>query len=581
MSQITFDSFQLNFVDDSISIIIPEDPKEQDLNSINLQEELDKLELSVNDSNQSKMTGSSLEIDAHASTSNSHHSRSVELDNNDIIEEAVNRSQSVLSSFADSNGHVSISIPNHSDNDISQLLDLNPSQFNDRLQSYIHVYDQPTDILEDVYKEIELTEKHLADKKAQIKENPFYSQFPLHVTEINISKQHILECSLEAYSCLERLDASHNELNSIQLPNSILTLILHHNNFTTYSFIDELPQLESLDMDHNDCTDFIAHSKLSHISLNYNQVEHIPSISMNNLKHLSINHNKIASIDFISSFKQLATLSISHNELKSLSNLNDIVELNCSHNAITHIPKYSATLCIKLLNASHNQLNSFDGSLFPSLHHCDLSFNNINHIKHCDSTTLVLNEQSCKKMTLVESINSLYFFAQNNKLVNKSLLNPNLVELHLVRCHINRISSYTVNKFIHLKVLNLNYNNITHVASLSHLSQLESLYLVGNRIKSFTMVLTLLQNSLKVLDLRQNSLTATYYPTTMEDFKNKDDIYLKQVNDAVYVQRLCYRASIIYKSDLSKLDGLEITTQDKESAQMILSKLKTLNKYRI
>ena len=564
MSQLTFDSFRLDFVDDkdNISILIPPDEDiniENELNLLRLVgEDFDEQEEIENEFPESRMSDSNR---SNAITNSQAAVDPSNEDNNMTDESTVASHLSAQNSQNSQN--MEIIIPDY--NDISNMLDMEPDAFNHQIQSFINVYDQNEDILNDVYKELELTEHHLQHQH-QNNDIPqsILSTIPTNTTVVDVSNQQLQSLDLSLFADLRTLNASHNELTSVALPDKITDLNLSHNSFKNSDFIQNLQFLTFLNLSHNECSMISHHNTLVHLDLNHNNISQFSVFPMPQLQFLFLNFNSFPSLPGLLQYPNLIELDMSNNKCTSVD-----VSASCS---------------LQKLNLSNNLLPNFNGQYFPSLVDINLDNNNLEYITNCKSAVVSIKSQSTRKINILNALDCFQFHAKNNKLLNKSMISDALVELHLEHCHVNRISTFTVNRLTSLTLLNLNFNNIADVAPIAKMTKLEKLYLVGNRIKSFTMVLKLVHDGLLELDLRQNTLTASYYATTSNGHKldkNEDDAYLNSVNDAVYVQRLCYRASIVHKSKLKMLDGLEITTKDVENSELVLTKLKTLNKYRI
>eukprot|EP00835_Amoeboradix_gromovi_P002366 NODE_133_length_18153_cov_0.298050.p2 type:complete len:551 gc:universal NODE_133_length_18153_cov_0.298050:12535-14187(+) len=550
MSQLTFDSFQLDFIDENISILIPENEDlqlDEQLNLLHFQESIPAQFNSLNNDAQSINTNIS-----PSKISSQCDNTGISCSNkspSEILHHASNTTN--LTSPSNNSLNIAIAIPkdNH---DFSAMLDLDPNQFNNKIKSFINDFDNSPELLDDVYKQLELTEQHL------LRPSPVTCGFERTVTIMDLSKKHLSSLNVEEFTVLQSLNASHNELNCIQLPKSIISLNLSHNNFSNYHFVVKLPFLDNLNLDHNECSEIIQHDCLSTLSLNHNNVSSFPDVVMASLCVLNLNFNKFRTLSNLHSFPNLSTLNITNNQIENI--------------------ELSENISLNVLDLKFNNLSHFDGYYFD-LNELHLDNNNIDYITNCKSKCISVSSQLTKKVNLLNSVNCTLFYAKNVKLLNKSMIADTLVELHLEHCHVNRISSATVRRLRLLEVLNLNNNNISDVQPICNFTRLQVLKLAGNRIKSFTMVLGLLSTTLKELDLRQNILTASYYSNV--EGAEEDHEYIKNVNDAVYVQRLCYRASIVFKSKLNKLDGLIISDHDRENAERILMKLKSLNKYRI
>lgn len=234
---------------------------------------------------------------------------------------------------------------------------------------------------------------------------------------------HIVKCSSQekATSFPQHIPADTKELHMdayavdvITLPPLpfLQTLTVNHCQASAIIPLDKatFPQLETLDLSHNNFTDIpcLQDTNVKVVHLNYNRVRKLNTCSsvVSSLRHIYLEHNLLTVVDIGTTFPNIKVLVLSHNNISAidfLPSLPLLKELNLRNNSISELKAFSTHSSIQYLdlgnnsltqvlddtfrnlsslvtlNLKHNQLASMPQGL-PMLENLDLSYNHITRI---------------------------------------------------------------------------------------------------------------------------------------------------------------------------------------------------------
>ncbi len=268
---------------------------------------------------------------------------------------------------------------------------------------------------------------------------------------------------------------------------------------------------------------------LIHISLNINYLTNILQMkSLFNLKTLSLNGNKLQDIQSIQYLKQLEELNLSTNQISNIDPLASLVNieiLNLARNKITSILKLSNLFKLKYLNLIRNKLEHFflDNSLI--------------HLE-----TLLLEGNNIHSFNLVTCPNLIYLDLSYNRIVDIQSVS-NLSKLKRIIMDDNQIENINVlNRLYNLEIISAFKNEIKMVDFESEiLDKLIKLNLDYNKIES----LSINTPNLKELFLENNKLN--HLPESVCKWRQLELVYLNKNN----LQNL---DCLIFSSKLHKME---------------------------
>ena len=320
-----------------------------------------------------------------------------------------------------------------------------------------------------------------------------------------------------------------------------------------------LPQaLFELDISRNELRELVSFQKfrdLQDLFAQFNFIGSLSCLSHNvNLTQLNLEGNKITSLRGLEALNNLRTLNLRLNSIEgaldfSTFDATKLQELNLSSNKITAVAGLAQLAELRVLNLSDNSLSELRcvlpqlklKKLVLSLNHLErLDVTNFPHLRvlRIDGNALVdvqglaglqyLQEVSAKFQKLSETTSEIcrnindavkldlsgnrHFFREIYK---KHLVNFwNLNELCLTALNLLQIPEDLAYNFPNVRLLRLDFNNLSDIAELLELANLKELYLTNNNISKVKPLLTSLCNSketLKVLDLKENPLTIPFY----------------------------------------------------------------------
>lgn len=204
------------------------------------------------------------------------------------------------------------------------------------------------------------------------------------ITSINLSNLSIADLTgIEAFTLLESLDCSENNLTSLDVTNNsqLNTLICLDNNISSIN-ISSNTQLLNLDCAQNTLStlDFSNNGQLRYLDCSWNSLGNIDISSLNSLIEYRCAGNSVSSID-VSSNTLLKHLHVASNQLTNLNlTQNDsLTYLNCSSNQLTSLYVSNFTELTQLF-CENNQITSLDLSLNPNIDRVNVNENNLTEL---------------------------------------------------------------------------------------------------------------------------------------------------------------------------------------------------------
>ncbi|KAG9073117.1 hypothetical protein KI688_000904 [Linnemannia hyalina] len=396
------------------------------------------------------------------------------------------------------------------------------------------------------------------------------------------------------------------------IPKSVKTLQVRSNLLSDLTNFSHLANLQYLDISHNAIEDLTGLSSLVHLRELIAEGNNIKSVSalqqMDGLIRLDVSHNNLTSLDFRwSKLQRLEFLNASHNKIEQLENLESLAGLihaNLAHNCIEDISLVQPLRRLRILRLSENKLLTFNADSFPGLRTLYLDDNRLQSLENCQTLTRLENFSARDQqgegiaIDMTEFINSRKLYLSGNP-IHALDFEMGFYRLEYLEICAGCLSELPIDfstLFPNLRGLNLSYNGLDSLAALDGLHRLRRLIFVGNSLKSFSDVLSLVKRmrSLVTLDLRHNPLTSNMYPAmsirqgskyqdtyrtnqnseTELDWRRRDVGFRRSLPDAMYVKRSVYRSAILKSCKrLEWFDGGAIQVKERERAPMVLGDL--------
>ncbi|KAI8602939.1 hypothetical protein EDD21DRAFT_303017, partial [Dissophora ornata] len=409
---------------------------------------------------------------------------------------------------------------------------------------------------------------------------------------------------------LEVLILNDNQVSYLTgIPKSVKTLQVRSNLLSNLTNFSHLANLQYLDISHNDVEDLTGLSSLVHLRELMAEGNRIKSVSalqqMDGLIRLDVSRNCLTSLDFRwSKLQRLEFLNASHNKIEQLENLESLAGLihaNLSHNCIEDISLIQSLRRLRILRLSENRLATFDATPFPGLRTLYLDDNRLQSLENCQKLTRLENfsardqEGEGIAIDMTEFINSRKLYLSGNPIhaLDFEMGFYRLEYLEVCAGCLSELPLDFATLFPNLRGLNLSYNSLDSISALDGLHRLRRLIFVGNSLKSFSDVLSLLKRmrSLVTLDLRHNPLTSNMYPAmsirqgskyqdtyrtnqnseTEQDWRRRDVGFRRALPDAMYVKRSVYRSAILKSCKrLEWFDGGAVQLKERERAPVVL-----------
>lgn len=304
------------------------------------------------------------------------------------------------------------------------------------------------------------------------------------------------------------------------VPKSVKTLQVRSNLLSDLTNFSHLANLQYLDISRNAIEDLTGLSSLVHLRELMAEGNNIKSVSalqqMDGLIRLDVSHNALTSLDFRwSRLQRLEFLNASHNKIEQLENLESLAGLihaNLAHNCIEDISLVQPLHRLRILRLSENKLLTFNADSFPGLRTLYLDDNRLQSLENCHTLTRLENfsardqEGEGIAIDMTEFINSRKLYLSGNPIhaLDFEMGFYRLEYLEICAGCLSELPIDFATLFPNLRGLNLSYNGLDSLAALDGLHRLRRLIFVGNSLKSFSDVLSLVKRmrSLVTLDLR-------------------------------------------------------------------------------
>ncbi|KAJ3179033.1 hypothetical protein HDU85_004988 [Gaertneriomyces sp. JEL0708] len=339
-----------------------------------------------------------------------------------------------------------------------------------------------------------------------------------------------------------------------------------------------LANLKELRAEANQITDchFLAYMPRlakAYLRANLITVLRVSSGEQCRLEILDVSYNRLKNLEGVEHFEHLRELTVDHNSLESITTK-------------TPLPQ------IEILSAAHNNLSHFDAHFWPNVQALDLDGNLISSMSNekllTQLRTLSLEFQRVDRMSVrfayFQDLRSLRVSDCPLQDLEQLCYNNQLRTLDARAAGIKRIPDIFGMSLPNLEYLDLTQNGILSTHGIKYLKGIRFLYLTGNDIQDFAMLLASLKglSKIEVLDLRFNPITSKFYPhpESYEGIASWDEAerkFRQALSDQDYVRRACYRSTIIcsLRGSLRRLDQLATDDKHKRIAKYHMKKLKS------
>ncbi|EQC34689.1 hypothetical protein SDRG_08006 [Saprolegnia diclina VS20] len=451
------------------------------------------------------------------------------------------------------------------------------------------------------------------------------------------------------WTTVEELHVDHESLSMLSHLEKLTSLRIASFSDNDLSFIDGLSQctsLEELALDNNQIMtieNLDALVQLKVLDLGKNKLMGMKNLdTLVNLKQLSLEDNNITSLQGLSHLVKLMELYIGNNnianikEIHHLKSLPKLIIVDFSGNGFCADAEYTLYTVynlrrIKVLDgvsiSSDLQFEAkqkYSGKLttdfliekighaFNRIHEMELSSCRIREIGSLHGDVFVNLKDLNLENNLITDISGIEKLPKlrglnlsSNRIERLShagphtgvLACPKLENLQLAHNLITDMTQLGLHHLQELKILNLEGNDITQIAGLTHAHELRELILSKNKIRQFEAATANVLTSLVVLKMDDNSLRSLvyFYPLSrlqVLDLSNNRLPDLEEVerlqplipivqelwvlNNPLAKRHLC-RSTIIYRySSLKCLDGKDITLEERERVEVLFMHDRTM-----
>ncbi|KAF9194813.1 hypothetical protein BGZ50_005693 [Haplosporangium sp. Z 11] len=409
---------------------------------------------------------------------------------------------------------------------------------------------------------------------------------------------------------VEVLTLNENKISYLTgVPMSVKTLQARSNLLMDLTNFAHLINLQYLDISHNGISDLTGLSSLTHLRELIAEGNCIKSVSalqqMDGLIRLDVSHNCLTSLDFRwSRLQRLEYLNVSYNKIEQLENLESLAGLihaNLAHNCIEDVRLVQPLRRLRILRLSKNKLATFDAMSFPGLRTLYLDDNRLQLLENCQTLTRLENfsardqELDGLVIDMTEFMNSRKLYLSGNPIraLDFQMQFFHLEYLEICSGCLKELPLDFAALFPNLRGLNLSDNELKSIEPLNGLLRLRRLILVGNLLKKFGEVHSLLKRLPSL-----NPLTSNMYPAmsvstsqgsasrykdtyrtnqnseTEQDWRRRDIGFRRALTDAMYLKRSVYRAQIIKSCKrLEWFDGGAIQQRERERVPLVLRDL--------
>ena len=336
--------------------------------------------------------------------------------------------------------------------------------------------------------------------------------------EINVNSNKLQHLDLSNASKLEKIYASSNGLESLELPESLSNLIEINVNSNKLQHLDlsNASKLEKIYASFNELESLILPKSVKNVEAFNNKLQELDVSGCQVLEYLTVYNNKLINIYFgTTKLEKLYEIDASYNLLKNIdiSNLPNLEYLYLNSNLMSSVdtsnnPKlfpYGLVVEPVPLNTNFD-----DGSLYKCVVN---SYNSINNTKY--TTQDILNNEQLKEITKLDCSNrnilstkgielmlNLQELLISDNYVSKIDVrnNPNLRKLYVSK---NNLAEIDVRNNLNLRDLDVSRNNIAEIDVRNNLN-LTYLYVSQNNL---TEIDVRSNPNLRDLDVYHNNLT--------------------------------------------------------------------------
>ncbi|KNE63859.1 hypothetical protein AMAG_08923 [Allomyces macrogynus ATCC 38327] len=389
------------------------------------------------------------------------------------------------------------------------------------------------------------------------------------------------------------LSLAHNALNYLTgVPAAVMHLDVRGNRLTTLtSSVDdltglaELKHLRVLVADNNGITSWSA----------------VPALD--SLQELSLRANKLTEVGGALAVRlpRLRKLDAAHNEMATVRAISKsmpaLVELDLEANALMgDWPADVTHATLETLVLTDNLLTTFTSRGLPSLRRILDYLDSVAHLylvhqanQGPDHRRHTAPDASVVDYSQVAAAVRLDLAGSYIQVLDAHALLYRIVQLTLARYGLRTLPAQWALHVPSLRVLDLAQNCLRDVTPLCKLRYLRVLALRGNDVDDVAHLAQYLGHfrALQVLDLRQNPVTALFYPTQPEKEDESadalardvgardtpwiaaDDRYQRSMNDSTHVRRSCYRTTVVYHlcKSLKVLDRVPVPDADRAAIE--------------
>lgn len=412
----------------------------------------------------------------------------------------------------------------------------------------------------------------------------------LNLRIVDLDNNHLKSLPEEfaALSNLTRLTMAKNKLTTI--PSTIFALReLTHLDLRLNQLVNPIPpiisrleRLQTLNLSFNQIKSFplvlASLPSLTDLNLSSNGMSEFKSKlnSMNELTFLRLANNNLTELPSdVGKLTVLMELDLSHNSLlhlpPELGKLTYLGKLDCQHNKITDLPiGLTGIECLHVFNLSHNRIQQFPAEFgrLTQLEQLNVSHNFLMKLPEEVGNCIRLKE-------LDVSENMLYCLPASIGMLSR---------LEALNFSWNRISEIpnSISNCAQLLNLYASDNNIVSISPITELTELETLFLCGNRIKrlppsfrelkhlkslylarnsfDFFPLETVLLRRLTILDLSVNRIKDVPSEISSLTFLREMNLAYNQISCLPDMTNLtCLSNLYVNDNLLSSLDGLPLS----------------------
>lgn len=269
--------------------------------------------------------------------------------------------------------------------------------------------------------------------------------------------------------------------------------------FENFEYLQNLKNLQLININCNDSDGFQFLNGLETLLIKNIRINHLDIFdNLINLKTLILSsNNNIIDIQSISYLSKLEILILDYNEqiinYDDINYLESLLELHIINNNINDTPHIQNLINLKKLNLAYSNITDIADISLPQLEYLDLSGNeNINNYDNLRNFTnlkyLNLNNTNIDNLNFLTTLKSISILLLKETLIN---------------------DIYNLYHLENLKELYLDNTRIRDISPLQHLTNLESISLLGiNDISTLQPLYTL--KNLKKLDLTNTCMYDQY-----------------------------------------------------------------------